>query len=148
MALREQLMADLKQAMLAKESSKVSTIRFLQSEIKNKEIDVRTENRDLTEDEVLAVLQKEAKKRKDNITLYTDNGRSDLASSEQAELDIIKAYLPEQMSADDISALIDTELANMDNPEFKDAIKIIMPLLKGKADGKLVSDILRSKLSQ
>ena len=148
MALREQLMADLKQAMLAKESSKVSTIRFLQSEIKNKEIDVRTENRDLTEDEVLTVLQKEAKKRKDNITLYTDNGRSDLANSEQAELDIIMAYLPEQMSADDISALIDTELANMDNPEFKDAIKIIMPLLKGKADGKLVSDILRSKLSQ
>ena len=98
MAIREQLMADLKQAMLAKESAKVTTIRFIQSEIKNKEISVRTENRDLTEDEVLDVLNKEAKKRKDNITLYTQNGREDLASGEQAELDIIMNYLPQQLS--------------------------------------------------
>lgn len=145
--MKQRLMSDLKEAMKSRDTVKVSTIRFLQSEIKNREISIRSENRELTEQEMVEVMLKEAKKRRENIELYKNNNREDLAEKEQKELDIISEYLPSQMSENEISSFIDQELAKMENPQFTDAVKVIMPLLKGKADGKVASNILKSKLN-
>lgn len=146
MSLKEQLTTDMKEAMRSKDNLRRDTVRLLLTAIKNAEIDKGGE---LTDQEVQALLQKQAKQRKDSITAYTDGGRPDLAESEQAELGIIEGYLPQQMGDDEIRAIVQAEISRLGISSSKDMGKLMGPLmaqLRGKADGAAVQRIVREEL--
>ncbi len=140
-------MDDLKTAMKAKEMDKVTTLRFLQSALKNKEIDMRPN--EPTEEDYIAVLKKNAKQRKESITQYADAGRDDLAQNEQRELELIEAYLPEQMSEDQVKELVKAAIAETGASSMKDMGKLMQSVLAktgGQADNKLVSQLVKEAL--
>lgn len=147
--LAEQIQKDMVEAMRNKESTRLSTLRLLSSEIKNAEIELRPEVRSLTDEEIIKVISKEAKKRRESIEIYEAQNREDLATQEKAELEVLENYLPTQMNEEEIKKVLQ-EIVN-ENPEisFGDLMKEAMPKLKGQADGKLVSQtankILNSK---
>ena len=103
MSLKQQISDDTKDAMKARDADKVSTLRFLQAAVKNKEIELRPNA--LTDEDVVTVLRKSVKQRQDSIEQYVSAGRTDLADKEKMELSIIEGYLPKQMSADQIEAV-------------------------------------------
>lgn len=147
MELKEQLMADLKTAMRAKDSQTRNTIRLMQAAIKQIEVDkgVKLDNAG-----VLAVLMKQAKQRRDSITEYEAGGRSELAQVEKDELVIIDRYLPKMMERAEIEVLVREVLAETGVTDQKGMGKVmgkLMPKVKGKADGKLVNQIVRALLA-
>ncbi len=147
MSIKTQIMDDLKAAMKAKEMDKVTTLRFLQSALKNKEIDMRPN--EPTEEDYIAVLKKNAKQRKESITQYADAGRDDLAQNEQRELELIEAYLPEQMSEDQVKELVKAAIAETGASSMKDMGKLMQSVLAktgGQADNKLVSQLVKEAL--
>lgn len=147
MSLKEQMFADLKDAMRAKEAAKVATLRLLQAAIKNKEIEVRPN--ELTDKDVIAVLKKAAKQRKDSIEQYTKAGRQDLADQETAELAVVDSYLPEQMSEEKVTAIVNEAIAEVGASTMKEmgaVMKVVQEKTKGSADNKLVSQIIKSQL--
>lgn len=146
MGVKEKIMADMKEAMKAKDMMKVSTLRLLLSEIKNKEIDKRGE---LTDEEIYAVIQKAVKQRKESIEQYKNAGRADLVEKEEAELKILESYLPEQLSEEELEKIIDEAIKEAGAASIKDlgkVMKIVMPKVKGRADGKIVNQKVREKL--
>ncbi len=146
MGVKEKIMADLKEAMKSKDMDKVSTLRLLLSEIKNKEIDKRGE---LTDEEIYAVIQKSVKQRKESIEQYRSGGREDLVEKEQKELEILEKYLPEQLSEDELERIIDEAIKETEATTLKDlgkVMRVVMPKVKGRADGKLVNEMVRKKL--
>ncbi|BAT71708.1 conserved hypothetical protein [Thermosulfidibacter takaii ABI70S6] len=146
MGLKEKIMADMKEAMKAKNTVKVSTLRLLISEIKNKEIDKRGE---LTEDEILAVIQKAVKQRRESIEQYKNAGREDLVEKEQKELEILESYLPKPLSKEEIEAIIDEAIKETGAASMRDmgkVMKVVMPKVRGRADGKLVNELVKAKL--
>ena len=146
MGLKEKIMQDMKEAMKAKDTAKVSTLRLLISEIKNKEIDKRGE---LTDDEILAVIQKAVKQRKESIEQYEKAGRSDLVEKEKKELEILEAYLPQPLSEEELEAIIDEAIKEAQATSVKDmgkVMKIVMPKVRGRADDKIVNQKVREKL--
>ncbi len=148
MELREQILADIKAAMIAKDSVKLNTLRFLQSAIKNKEIDSRPNP--ITADDVLAVLKKLVKQRKESIDQFTSAGRNDLADQESAELKVMEAYMPAQLGQAQIEAIVVEVIAATGAKTIKDmgaVMKEVLVKTSGAADGKLVSDIIKAKLS-
>lgn len=147
MPLKEQILEDTKTAMKAKEADKVSTLRFLQAAIKNKEIEVRPN--ELTDDDVLSVLRKSVKQRQDSIEQYKAANRADLADKEQAELTIIESYLPKQLSADVIEKFVKEAIAETGAKSMKDmsgVMKVVMAKTQGAADNKIVSEIVKKTL--
>src|SRR5688500_2871882 len=104
MAIREKLMEDVKSAMREKDQLKLNTLRFLQAAVKNREIEMRPNP--ITEEEVMGVIKKLVKQRKESIEQYTNGGRKDLADQEASELKILETYLPSQMSRDQIEKLV------------------------------------------
>jgi len=146
MSLRENISAELKSAMKARDSVKINTLRMLLAQIKDLEI---AEQRALTEEDELAVLTNAAKKRKEAIALYEQSDRTDLLEREQAELQIIASYLPRQLTRDEIEAAIADVISELNASTPSDLGKVMgaaMKRLKGKADGKLVQEIVRAKL--
>jgi len=146
MTLKERMSAELKEAMKAKDALKVSTLRLLNSSIKNKEIDGR---RELTEDEVLGVLQTAVKQRRESIEQFDNAARADLADKERAELAIIQCYMPAELSRGDLTALVRETVSETGASGPKDMgmlMKALMPKVKGKADGKLVSELVKEAL--
>ena len=146
MPLKEQLTDDLKDAMRRKDALRRSTIRFLLSAIHNDEIARQT---DLDEAGVIQVLTKQAQQRRDSIESFKGAGRQDLVDKEQSELDIIAAYLPEQMSEDEVKALVQQALADSGATGPQDMGKVmkeLMPKTRGKADGKMVSTLVNEAL--
>ncbi|MCD6449204.1 MAG: GatB/YqeY domain-containing protein [Thermotogaceae bacterium] len=146
MNLKDRIREDLKSAMKGRDKVAVRTLRMVIAAIKNFEVEKMKEAAD---EDVIAVLQKEAKKRKEAIEQYSAAGREDLASSEKAELEIIKRYLPEQMSEEDVKELakeIIDQVGAKTAKDFGRVMKEIMPRVKGKADGKLVNKIVRELL--
>ena len=141
--LKEKLTDDLKTAMKSADQLTVGVLRLLMAAIKNKEIEKRTQ---LSEEEVLQVLSSEAKKRKDSIDVFSQGGREDLAKKEREELLILEQYLPKQLSAEETEQIITRVLARVSIKEFGPVMKEVMKELKGKADGKLVSEIIKKKL--
>ena len=111
MSLQEQLKSELKTSMLAKDKVRVGTIRLLMAEIKQKEVDTRTE---LSDDEILAVLTKMVKQRKDSITAFEQGGRADLVAKETAEIAVLQAYLPQRLSPEEITATVAALVAQID----------------------------------
>ncbi len=147
MSLKKKIMEDMKEAMKAKDMLKVSVLRLLNSEIKNKEIDKKGE---LSDDEILAVIQKAVKQRKEAIEQYEKADRSDLAEKEKKELEILESYLPKPLSEGELNALIDEVIKEVGATSVKDMGKVmqaIMPKVRGRADGKLVNQLVRKRLS-
>jgi len=145
-SIKEKLKADLVTAMKARAELKVSTLRLITSAIKNKEIDERKE---LDDEGVLAVLNTAAKQRRDSIEQFEKGGRQDLADKEKAELVIIQEYLPQQLSKEEVAAFIKEAIAETGAAGAKDmgkVMKALMPKVKGKADGKLVNELVKEIL--
>jgi len=148
--LIDQINQDVKKALIAKESSKVTLLRQLVSSIKNEEISLSKKEEGLSEDEVIAVLKREQKKRKDSIEQYSSAGRSDLADTEKEELEIIKSYLPEEMSEEAVKEEVKkiiSDFGDIAPSDFGKVMGRVMSELKGKADGSLVNKIVKSELS-
>ena len=147
MELKEQLMADLKTAMRAKDKQTRNTIRLMQAAIKQIEVDKATT---LDNAEVLAVLMKQAKQRRDSIAEYEAGGRGELAKVEKDELVIIDRYLPKMMDRAEIAELVQAVLDETGVTDQKGMGKVmgkLMPKVKGKADGKLVNQVVRELLA-
>lgn len=139
-------MSDLKEAMKAGAADKVSLLRMISSALKNKAIE-KGKDAVLSEEEVLQVVAREAKKRKESIEAFMAGGRPDLADKERAELVIIETYLPKQMSRDEVAVAVEKVLAGLvDKSNTGLAMKAVMAELKGKADGKMISELVKQKL--
>ena len=146
---KQELKEQLKQSMLAKDAEKTSILRMLISAIGYYEIDKGGAGYEATEEDVEAVIQKQAKQRRDSIEQYKAGGRDDLAAKEQAELEVLEKYLPEQMSEEEITKLVEEAISQTGAASAQDMGKVmgaLMPKTKGKADGAVVSRIVREKL--
>ncbi|MBY0386447.1 GatB/YqeY domain-containing protein [bacterium] len=147
MSLKQQILDDTKNAMKAKDMDKVNTLRFLQSAVKNKEIEVRPNA--LTDEDVVSVLRKSVKQRQDSIEQYAAAGRADLADKEKLELSIIEGYLPKQMSADQIEAVVKQAIKDVGATSPKEmgaVMKAVQAKTQGTADNKIVSEIVKKLL--
>ncbi len=150
MPLEEQIQTDLKTAMKSGEKDTVTTLRSLLAQIKDERIKLRTK-REMTEDDVIKVVLSAVKKRKEAIELYKQGNREDLVKKEQDELTILQKYLPEQLSEEEITEIIDKIIAEVNASSIKDLGRVMgaaMGQLKGKADGKLVQNLVRQRLTQ
>ena len=148
MELREKILADIKAAMFAKDSVKLNTLRFLQSAIKNKEIDSRPEP--ITTDDVMAVVKKLIKQRKESIEQFQNAGRKDLVDQEAAELKVMEVYLPAQMTKEQIEAVVTEVIAATGAKTIKDmgtVMKEVQAKTGGSADGRTLSEVIKAKLS-
>lgn len=150
MGIKDQIFSDLKDAMKAKDQDRLRVLRSLKAKLMEKEIAERQGGEaELSDELALQVLTKAAKQRKESITQFTDGGREDLVAIEVMELEIIDAYLPEMMSEDDVRTVVKEKIAAMGASGPQDMGKVmgpIMGLLKGKADGSLVSKLVKEEL--
>lgn len=147
MTLRTRLTDEMKSAMKARETLKLSAIRLILSALKNREIDQKKELDDQGIIEVIATL---VKQRKESIKVYSDAGRTDLAEKEEAELACLLEFLPQQLSREEVEALVVKAVVDSGAQGPKDmgkVMKLLMPQVAGRADGKLVNDIVREKLT-
>jgi len=147
MSLVTQLEKDFLQALKAKEELKVAVLRMVKTALKNKQVELK---RPLTEEEVLKVLSKEAKQREDAATQFRQGGREDLALKEEQELEILKSYLPQKMSAQEMEEAIENALEELKPAGLKDMGKVMSYLMQkypGQVDGKQLSQLVREKLS-
>ncbi len=146
MGLKEQLTNDMKIAMRSGDTEKRDTLRMLMAAIKQVEIDDRIT---LDDEGVTAVLTKQAKQRRESITDYEQAGRSEMAEAEKSELAIIESYLPQMMGREDIEVLAANIIAQLGVTDAKGMGQVmgrLMPQVKGKADGRLVNEVVRSLL--
>ena len=146
MSLKAQILEDIKTAMKAKESFRLATLRLLSAAIKQKEVDERVELEDAA---VLAIVEKLIKQRKDSISQFEKAGRQDLVDAETAEMAILTAYLPAQMSEAEIAAAIDAAIGSTGAAGPKDMGKlmgVLKPQLAGKADIGKVSALVKARL--
>lgn len=147
MSLKQQILDDTKEAMKARNADKVNTLRFLQAAVKNKEIEVRPNA--LTDEDVVTVLRKSVKQRQDSIEQYVSAGRTDLADKEKMELSIIEGYLPKQMSADQVEAVVKQAIKDVGATSPKEmgaVMKAVQAKTQGTADNKIVSEIVKKLL--
>lgn len=147
MTLKEQLNDAMKAAMKARDDLRLSAVRMVRSAVKNREIDQKHE---LNDQEVIEVISTLAKQRRESIRMYQEGNRPELAEKEEAELNILLGFLPAQMSPEEIDALVSRIIQEIDAQGAKDmgrVMKALTPLTAGKADGKAVSDAVRSRLA-
>lgn len=147
MKLQDQITEDLKNAMRNKDVDTLSTLRMLSSAIKNKQIALQTA---LSEDDIIGVIASQAKQRKDSIEQYKSAGREELAQKEEKELSILNNYLPTQMSEEEIKTIINDTIVKINAQGPQDMGKVmgaLMPLTKGKADGAIVSKLVKETLN-
>ncbi|KMY54800.1 MULTISPECIES: GatB/YqeY domain-containing protein [Bacillaceae] len=148
MSLLERLNDDIKQAMKNKEKEKLTVIRMLKASLQNEAIKVGSEG--LTEDQELAVLSREVKQRKDSLHEFEKAGRADLVSKIQTELTYVNSYMPEQLSDEELEAIVQETIAEVNASSKADIGKVmgaLMPKIKGRADGGLVNKLVQQKLS-
>lgn len=145
--LKESIMADMKDAMRTKDKDRLGTVRLIQAAIKQREVDERIE---LDDEQVLAVLDKMVKQRRDSITQYRDAGREELAAKEEAELEILQHYLPEALSEAELDGLINEAIAASGADSMKDMGKVmgqLKPKVQGRADMGEVSARIKARLA-
>ena len=150
MSLKEQLTEDMKQAMKAKEAGnhRLSVIRMVRAAIKNVEIDSKKE---LTEEGVLDIVAKEVKMRRDSMDEFKKANRQDLVEQLEQEIAILLPYLPQQLTEEEVRALVSEAVAATGattSKEMGKVMAVLMPKVKGRADGKLVNTIVREALNQ
>lgn len=144
--LIDQLKSELNVALKEKNETKVSTLRFLISALNNKFIELQ---RELTDEDVLGVIAKQVKERKESITAYSAAGRNELAQKEEAEMAILSTYLPQQLSADEVEKTVDEvifETKASGPADFGKVMGAVMAKLKGQTDGNIVSELVKKKL--
>lgn len=148
MGLKEKLNDDLKEAMKAKDTTRVSTVRLLKAAITNMEI-ARTDDKHpdhgkpVTEGDLLRVVENQVKQRRDSIEAYQKGNRPDLVAQEQAELQILEQYVPQQMSRDEIRSQVEQVMRDLNTREFPKVMREAAARLKGRADGRLVNEVVR-----
>ncbi|MCS8561732.1 GatB/YqeY domain-containing protein [Weissella cibaria] len=146
MSLLEQLTSDMKEAMKAKDKVTLGVIRMVKASVSNEQIKL---GHDLTADEELAVLSREMKQRVEEMESYKDADRADLAEEIQGQIDVLKRYMPAQMSEEEVVAIVKETIAEVGASSKADLGKVmgaLMPKVKGKADGKLVNTTVQSLL--
>lgn len=148
MSIKDQLTADMKQAMKDREAGKLrlSVIRMVRANIKNVEIN---DKKELTDDEVLAVLMKEVKMRQDSVEEFQKAGRDELVAQAKEEIAILKKYLPEALSDDELKAIVAEVIAAVGATSPKDMGKVMSAVIaktKGRADGKRINVMVRELL--
>ncbi|CAN4276424.1 COG1610 Uncharacterized conserved protein [Methylophilaceae bacterium] len=147
MTLKAQISEDMKTAMRGKDSARLSAIRLLQSAIKQREVDERIELQDA---DVITVIEKMLKQRRDSITAFESAKRSDLADIEKFEVTVLQAYMPKQLSDEELNQIITQVIADSGATGAKDMGKVvglIRPLVVGVADMGKVSGLIKSRLS-
>jgi len=146
MSLKDRILSDVKDAMRAKDKPRLGTLRLITASIKQQEVDERIE---LDDTQVLTLLDKMCKQRRESISQFEKAGRDDLIAQEVLELDLIQTYLPEQLSEAEITALIEETLAATGASSIKDMGKVmgqLKPKLQGRADMSAVSALIKAKL--
>jgi len=147
MGLKEQLDQDLKAAMREKDALKLSVIRMLKSAVKYREIELI---QPLDDAGVLAVIGSEIKRRRDSVEQYRAGKREDLASKEEGEIRILQAWLPAQLTAEELRAKVEAAVKQAGAQGMKDmgaVMKALLPDVQGRAEGKVVSDMVKARLS-
>jgi uncharacterized protein YqeY len=147
MSLKERILQDVKDAMRAKDKPRLATIRLITAAIKQREVDERIE---LDDTQILVVLDKMSKQRRESISQFEQAGRDDLAAQEKAELALIQEYLPEQLGEAEIEELIDAAMEQTGAASMKDMGKVmgqLKPKLQGRADMGAVSALIKARLS-
>lgn len=147
MGLKEKILEDLKTAMKAQEAERLSAIRFLQSAVKNREIELRPNSID--DAEILGVIKKLVKQRQDSIEQFTNAGRTDLADKEKFELKIMESYLPAQMSKEQLGQLIDDIIKSTGANSIKQmgaVMKEVQARTGGAADNRQASELIKARL--
>jgi len=147
-SLTEQLQADMKTAMREGDTRRRDTLRMAIAAAQNA---AKEKREPLSDEEALAVITKEVKKRRESIRAFHDAGRDDLADKEQSEIDVLSPYLPEQMGEDEVRALVIEAIAASGASSPRDmgrVMSLLMPKVKGRADGKLVSGLVNQELAK
>lgn len=147
MNLSERLSEDMKQAMKDKNKVRLSVIRMVRAAMKNQEIDSGTS---LTEEDVLALIQKELKQRRDSLQAFESAGRADLVDEVKAEIEVLITYLPEQLSEDELRQLAQDIIRDLGAVSKADMGKVmgqLMPKIRGRADGKVAQTVVQSLLN-
>ena len=151
MSLKDKIGEDIKTAMKAKDKVRLETVRSIKKVILEKESELRAKGQEnLTEEQEIEVLSQLAKQRRDAIEQYAKADRTDLVENEQAELAIIQEYLPEQLSDSELESVIDKLISQLEAKTAKDLGKVMgvaTKQLKGKADGKKIQELVKSKLN-
>jgi uncharacterized protein YqeY len=146
MGLRDKIDADTKDALKAGAKDKVSTLRMLNAALKNKQIDKR---RPLTEEEVIETVRSLIKQRKDSIEQFAKGGRQDLVDKETAEVAVLETYLPQQLAREEIEAMVRDAITQTGAQGARDmgkVMKALIPIVGGRADGKLLSELVKNAL--
>ncbi len=147
MKLEEKLVEEMKQAMKANDKVRLSTIRMIRSSLKNKEIELR---RKLEEEDVIKVIQGMVRKGEESLEQFQAGGRMDLVEKEGAEIEILKSFLPQPLSEEEIVRVIDETIRETQASSLKDlgkVMKAVIPKLGGKADGKVINQLVKARLS-
>lgn len=151
MAIKEKIMDDLKQAMKDKDKDRLRVLRSLKSKLLEREISERKEGEaSLSDEQVIEVLMKAAKQRRESIEQFEKGARADLAESEKKELKVIKSYLPEMLSEDEVRDIARNKIDELGAEDISDmgrVMGVMMQELKGKAEGSLVSKVVKEELS-
>ena len=146
MGLREKIDTDTKAALKSGAKDKLSTLRMLNAALKNKQIDKR---RPLTEEEVFETVRSLIKQRKDSIKQFAKGGRQDLVDKETAEVAVLEVYLPQQMSREELEVMVRNAVAQTGAQGARDmgkVMKALIPMVGGRADGKLISELVKNAL--
>ena len=147
MSLKAQISEDMKNAMRAKDSARLGTIRLLQAAIKQREVDERIE---LDDTAVIAVIEKMLKQRRDSIAAYESANRTDLAEVEKFEVSVLQTYLPQQLTEDEIKVVLEKVVTETGASGIKDMSKVmaaIKPLVAGRADMGKISGLIKARLA-
>ena len=147
MSLQSEISAALKDAMRAKDEAKLASLRLVLTAIKNREKEVR---RSLEDSEIISLISTQIKQRKESIDHYRKAGRDDLVKAEESELQILQAYMPEELSAEEMSQALDELISEVGAVSIKDMGKVMkaaMAKLAGRADGRVINEMVKAKLS-
>jgi len=147
MQLRERLQAEMKEAMKSRDALRLSTIRMVISSVKNRDIELRRELGDAEITETIVTL---CKQRRESIRLFKEAGRQELVDKEEAELALLMSFLPQQLTREELASLVDKVILETSATSGKDmgkVMKALTPLVSGRAEGKLVSEVVKEKLA-
>jgi uncharacterized protein len=147
MNLKERLNESMKEAMKARNSLRLNAIRLIRTAVKNREIEERQE---LDDQGVVGVLSTLVKQRRESAQVYRENNRPDLAEKEESELEVIQEFLPAQLSNEELRTLIEEAVGEVGAVSIKDmgkVMKVVAPRTVGRADGRMVSEMVKSRLS-
>lgn len=147
MSLEERLVEEMKQAMKSNDKLRLSTIRMIRSALKNKEIELRKK---LEDEEIVKVIQGMARKGEESVEQFQIGGRMDLVEKEKKEIEILKSFLPQPLRQEEILEILDQSIQETQATSLKDigkVMKSVIPKIGGKADGKLINQLVKERLS-